>query len=158
MRSTGPVRDTGLLQGLAPLTHVPEERLTRGHARVSRIARADIPLEYRNRVSAIRRGVLVRRGDTRRGTTVGRYGRAQRKKSPRFKIARRRCGCYKASAIALPISVVSDLPPTSRVRGPSTRIASTASTIAFAASACPRCSSIIAPDQIWPTGLAMPLP
>ena len=29
---------------------------------------------------------------------------------------------------------------------------------AAAASASPRCSSIIAPDQIWPIGLAMPLP
>ncbi len=68
------------------------------------------------------------------------------------------CVRHIASAMALPISVVPDFPPTSRVRGPSTRIASTASTMAFAASGCPRCSSIMAPDHIWPTGFAIPLP
>ncbi len=41
-------------------------------------------------------------------------------------------------------------------RRPST--ASIARTIGAAASACPRCSSISAPDQICPIGLAMPLP
>src|SRR5207244_6938819 len=63
-----------------------------------------------------------------------------------------------AAAIALPTSVVEALPPMSRVRGPSTSTRSIARTMAPAASLCPRCSSIIAPDQIWPIGLAMFLP
>ena len=63
-----------------------------------------------------------------------------------------------ASATALPRSTVLALPPMSGVRGPSTSIFSIASMIARAASAWPRCSSIIAPDQICPIGLATPLP
>ena len=62
-----------------------------------------------------------------------------------------------ASATALPHATVLARPPRSRVRSfgsGSTR--SIALTIAPEASASPRCSSIIAPDQIWPIGLAMP--
>jgi len=70
----------------------------------------------------------------------------------------RRKWLYSASAMARPRSDVLAVPPTSGVRGPSTSAISIASTIAFAASGCPRCSSIIAPDQIWPIGLAMALP
>src|SRR5262249_57075583 len=64
-----------------------------------------------------------------------------------------------ASATALPHVTVSALPPRSRVRSvfsASTR--SIASTMARPASFSPRCSSIMAPDQIWPIGLAMPWP
>jgi hypothetical protein len=85
-------------------------------------------------------------------------GSRRHTKAHRHHCRARSCTCHIASAIALPMSPVAAVPPTSRVRGPSTRIASTASTIAFAASGCPRCSSIIAPDQICPTGLAMLLP
>ena len=46
----------------------------------------------------------------------------------------KRCIDQIASAIALPMSAVFAVPPTSGVRGPSTSIASTASTIACAAS------------------------
>ena len=53
-----------------------------------------------------------------------------------------------ASATALPSSWVEAVPPMSRVRGPSTRTVSIARTIASAACRCPRCSSIMAPDQI----------
>src|SRR5271170_2874297 len=63
------------------------------------------------------------------------------------------------SATALPHAVVSALPPRSRVRrvrSPSVR--SIAATIDAAACLSPRCSSIIAPDQIMPIGLAMPWP
>src|SRR5581483_9475159 len=63
-----------------------------------------------------------------------------------------------ASAIALPTSSVPAVPPMSRVRGPFCRTRSIALTIDCAASACPRCSSIIAPDQICPIGFATPLP
>src|SRR6202158_6356512 len=63
------------------------------------------------------------------------------------------------SATALPHAVVSALPPRSlvrSVRSPSVR--SIAPTIDAAAAFSPRCSSIIAPDQIIPIGLAMPCP
>src|SRR5207253_1630137 len=63
-----------------------------------------------------------------------------------------------ASAIALPISEVLALPPMSRVRGPSRTTVSMARTTASPACLSPRCSSIMAPDQICPTGLAMPWP
>ncbi len=46
----------------------------------------------------------------------------------------------------------------SRVRGPLVSTVSIARTTAAAASGWPRWSSIIAPDQIWPIGLAMPRP
>ena len=51
-------------------------------------------------------------------------------------------------------------PPMSRVRGPPPWPSSDsiAPTMAAAASHSPRCSSIIAPDQIWPMGLQMRLP
>src|SRR5437763_8824189 len=65
---------------------------------------------------------------------------------------------HSASAIAFPSSSVLALPPMSRVRGPSERTRSMARTMASPASLCPRCSSIIAPDQIWPMGLAIPCP
>src|SRR5712671_2708559 len=63
------------------------------------------------------------------------------------------------SATALPQAVVSALPPRSlvrSVRSPSVR--SIAATIDAAAVFSPRCSSIMAPDQIMPIGLAMPCP
>src|SRR5208282_4735894 len=64
-----------------------------------------------------------------------------------------------ASATALPQVLVSAGPPRSRVRSfGSASTFSIALTMAAAASASPRCSSIIAPDQIWPIGLAMPSP
>jgi len=52
------------------------------------------------------------------------------------------------SAIALPTSAVLALPPMSGVRGPSARTVSIACITAAAASGYPRCSSIMAPDQI----------
>ena len=63
-----------------------------------------------------------------------------------------RSPCPRPSVVALP--------PMSGVRGAdgSASTRSIAPTTAFAASAWPRCSSISAPDQIWPIGLAMPLP
>src|SRR5712692_4522091 len=60
-----------------------------------------------------------------------------------------------ASATALPSSWVLAVPPMSRVRGPSTSTVSMARTIASAACLFPRWSSIMAPDQICPIGLAM---
>jgi len=63
-----------------------------------------------------------------------------------------------ADATAMPTSSVLALPPRSGVRGPSTSTFSIARRIAAPASAWPRCSSIIAPDQIWPIGLAIFLP
>src|SRR3989338_2182922 len=63
-----------------------------------------------------------------------------------------------ASATAAPTSAVPDFPFMSGVRGPSTITRSIARTTSAAASARPRCSSISAPDQIAPIGLAMPLP
>ena len=61
-----------------------------------------------------------------------------------------------ASAIACPSAVVEAVPPMSRVRfSPDASTRSMAATMARAASAWPRCSSIIAPDHIWPIGLAM---
>src|SRR5712672_3221741 len=68
-------------------------------------------------------------------------------------------GYSTISATALPQAVVSALPPRSRVRSvrsPSVR--SIAATIEAAAAFSPRWSNIIAPDQIWPIGLAMPWP
>src|SRR5439155_878437 len=62
------------------------------------------------------------------------------------------------AAIALPTSAVVALPPMSRVRGPSASTRSIARMIASPASLRPRCSSIIAPDQICPIGFAMFLP
>src|SRR5664279_4949303 len=63
------------------------------------------------------------------------------------------------SATALPHAVVSALPPRSLVRSVrSPRVRSIAATIEAAALFSPRCSSIIAPDQIMPMGLAMPCP
>src|SRR5882762_353065 len=63
------------------------------------------------------------------------------------------------SATALPQAVVSALPPRSLVRSVrSPRVRSIAATIEAAALFSPRCSSIIAPDQIMPMGLAMPCP
>ena len=66
-----------------------------------------------------------------------------------------------AAAIALPASVVDALPPMSR-RARRLRVGEHAldrrRRSALAASAWPRNSSIIAPDQIWPIGFAMPLP
>src|SRR3954467_5669453 len=63
------------------------------------------------------------------------------------------------SATALPQAVVSALPPRSLVRSVrSASVRSIASTIDLPASFSPRCSSIIAPDQIAPIGLAMPCP
>jgi len=63
---------------------------------------------------------------------------------------------YTAAAIAFPTSSVDAEPPMSRVLGPLSRTFSIALMIAPAASCSPRCSSIIAPDQIWPIGLAIP--
>src|SRR5882724_4442659 len=69
-------------------------------------------------------------------------------------------GVYSTiSATALPHAVVSAFPPRSRVRSVrSPRVRSIAATIESAACFSPRCSSIIAPDQIMPIGLAMPWP
>src|SRR5205807_1943700 len=56
-------------------------------------------------------------------------------------------------------SPVEAMPPRSRVRSfPSLTCSSTAVTTARAASGWPRCSSIIAPVQIWAIGLATPRP
>ena len=64
-----------------------------------------------------------------------------------------------AAAIAFPQVTVSAVPPRSPVRNlGSVKTASIAVMIPCAASECPRCSSIIAPDQICPMGLAMPFP
>src|SRR5215211_322912 len=66
---------------------------------------------------------------------------------------------FSASATALPAATVSAGPLRSRVRSfGSARTRSIALTMAAAASASPRCSSIMAPDQICPTGLAIPCP
>src|SRR6478735_6499005 len=68
-------------------------------------------------------------------------------------------GYSTISATALPQAVVSALPPRSLVRSVrSARVRSIASTIDLPATFSPRCSSIIAPDQIAPIGLAMPCP
>ena len=59
----------------------------------------------------------------------------------------------------LPVVEVLAVPPTSRVqRDFSSRVVSMALRMAAAASDSPRWSSIIAADQIWPMGLAMPWP
>src|SRR6266508_1378371 len=64
-----------------------------------------------------------------------------------------------SAAIVWPTSMVEALPPRSRVSTlPSSTTRSTADTTARAASVWPRCSSIMAPVQIWAMGLAMPLP
>src|SRR4029077_4537664 len=64
-----------------------------------------------------------------------------------------------AAATALPQATVFAAPPRSPVRNfGSASTCSIALTIEAAASASPRWSSIIAPDQIWPIGLAMPWP
>src|ERR1035438_9396102 len=65
----------------------------------------------------------------------------------------------RALAMALPAVAVVAVPPRSGVRSAlSTSVASMAFTMPAAASASPRRSSIIAADQIWAIGLAMPLP
>src|SRR5579883_13489 len=65
-----------------------------------------------------------------------------------------------AATIAAPSSFVVALPPRSGVRGPFASASTRAIAFSISAAAAPssKCSSIIAPDQIWPTGLAMPLP
>src|SRR5688572_2266958 len=68
-------------------------------------------------------------------------------------------GQRSASAMALPQVTVSARPWMSAVRSAgSASTASMAARMAAAASRSPRWSSIIAADQIWPTGLARPLP
>jgi hypothetical protein len=62
---------------------------------------------------------------------------------------------HTASAIALPSSCVLAVPPMSGVCGPSARTVSIARRTVAPASLCPRWSSIMAPDQIWPTGFEM---
>src|SRR3546814_6310085 len=65
----------------------------------------------------------------------------------------------RASTMASPRSRVVTWPPRSGVFGPPpSSTVSIAWTMSAAAAACPRCSSIMAPDQIWTIGLAMPLP
>ena len=62
-------------------------------------------------------------------------------------------------AIASPSSCVEELPPISGVRTfACARIAAIACSTESAASLAPKCRSIIAPDQICPMGLAIPLP
>src|ERR1700730_17363963 len=64
-----------------------------------------------------------------------------------------------AAVIAAPRSLVPALPPRSGVRvPPSASTSAIAGSTAAAAALSPKCSSIIAPDQIWPIGLAMPRP
>ena len=64
-----------------------------------------------------------------------------------------------ASAMAAPSSRVVALPPMSGVRAAGSGMTfSMACSMALAASPCPRWSSMRAPDQIWPMGLAIPLP
>ena len=119
------------------------------------VAQSALHLDWRcrTRVTAARAASRA----TRRNTADAmrdRAGNACRNRAP----CSMRRPAYNASAMARPRSVVFALPPTSGVRGPSTSATSIASTIALAASGWPRCSSIMAPDQIWPIGLAMPLP
>src|SRR6185503_11017645 len=63
-----------------------------------------------------------------------------------------------ASATAAPTSEVEALPFISGVCGPSMITRSIARTMSAAASGCPRCSSISAPDQIAAIGLAIFFP
>ena len=65
---------------------------------------------------------------------------------------------HTASAMALPMSVVLALPPMSGVRRPLASTLSMAAMTEAPASGQPRWSSIMAPAQIWPMGLAMPWP
>src|SRR5690606_11236958 len=62
-----------------------------------------------------------------------------------------------SSTAAVICSVVAD-PPRSGVRTPADSTSSIAATSSVAAAGWPRWYSIMAPDQIWPTGLATPLP
>src|SRR5581483_327426 len=73
---------------------------------------------------------------------------------------RRRLAQPSAAAMAPPRSDVLALPPRSGVLGAALSASTRAivASIASAASPSPRCASIIAPDQIWPMGLAMRFP
>src|SRR6185436_19239388 len=68
-----------------------------------------------------------------------------------------RLGVHRTcAAMAAPKSLVEACPPMSGVRGPPPPTTSSiARTIASAAFFSPKWSSIMAPDQIWPMGLAI---
>ena len=73
--------------------------------------------------------------------------------------ARNDHAAFTNSTMASPNSLHMALPPMSRVRTSVSRNNfSIAFTMASAAWLWPRCSSIMAPDQIWPIGFEMPFP
>src|SRR5258706_7802338 len=141
---------------LRPRERAAGARLRLDHELLAPFLAPDLLLQPRRDVGFAARS---ERDDVAHGLL--RIGRARRERHRgRNRAARDQeiTSLHTASAMALPTSMVFALPPMSRVRGPSTSTFSIAFTMASAASLSPRCSSIIAPDQICPIGLAIPLP
>src|ERR1700737_29190 len=92
-------------------------------------------------------------------TPRGRFSGAERGFLPALRETPTGSDHLIAAVIAAPRSLVPALPPRSGVRvPPSASTSAIARSTAAAAALSPKCSSIIAPDQIWPIGLAMPRP